>query len=73
MSNHTLTPRETEILAILGQGKTSKQIAAALKVSVATVARHRKSICRKLGLHSTAELVAYAASGEALTGSRYDA
>lgn len=56
-----LTERELEVLALVGQGKTSKQVAEELNLSVETVANHRKHICRKLGLHSTAELVAYAA------------
>ena len=62
MSSHqTLTPRENEILALIGQGLTSKEIASDLRLSVETVRNHRKSICRKLSLHSTAELVAHAA------------
>jgi DNA-binding CsgD family transcriptional regulator len=56
-----LTPREKEVLLLVGQGQSSKDIASTLKLSVATVANHRKSICRKIGLHSTAELVAFAA------------
>lgn len=56
-----LTPKEGEVLRLLGQGKTSKQIAEVLTLSVFTVNNHRKHICQKLQLHSTAELVAYAA------------
>lgn len=56
-----LTERELQVLTLIGEGKTSKQVAEELKLSVATVANHRKHICRKLGLHSTAELVSYAA------------
>jgi len=56
-----LTDRELQVLTLVGQGKTSKQVAEELKLSVETVANHRKHICRKLGVHSTAELVAYAA------------
>jgi DNA-binding CsgD family transcriptional regulator len=56
-----LTPRETEVLEHIGQGRTSRQIAAALNLSVFTINNHRKHICQKLRLHSTAELVAYAA------------
>jgi DNA-binding CsgD family transcriptional regulator len=55
-----LTPRETEILAQIGQGRTSRQIAEQLTLSVFTINNHRKHICQKLRLHSTAELVAYA-------------
>lgn len=61
-SLNKLTPREKEVLRIVGQGKTTKQIAEALRLSVATVGNHRKHICRKLNLHSTAELVAFAAT-----------
>ena len=62
MSGHeTLTPREKEILGQIGRGLTSKEVARELGVSVETVRNHRKSICRKLSLHSTAELVAHAA------------
>ena len=46
---------------LIGQAKSSKEIAAALHVSLQTVANHRKHICAKLKLHSTAALVAYAA------------
>jgi len=56
-----LTPREKEVLKIIGHGKTTKQVAGQLGLSVSTVGNHRKHICRKLGLHSTAELVAFAA------------
>ncbi len=55
-----LTPRESEILHLVGQAKTNKEIAANLKLSVHTVGNHRKHICHKLGIHTTAELVAYA-------------
>ena len=57
----SLTPREKEILILIGHGLTSKEIASELRLSVETVKNHRKSICRKLSLHSTAELVAHAA------------
>ena len=56
-----LTPREREVLKIIGQGRTTKQVAEELGLSVATVGNHRKHICKKLELHSTAELVAFAA------------
>lgn len=55
------TTRELEILELLAQGKTSKEIAALLNLGVTTIATHRKRICRKLGAHSTAELICYAA------------
>jgi len=58
---NNLTAREREVLSIIGRGRTTKQIAEELGVSVSTVGNHRKHICRKLDLHSTAELVAFAA------------
>ena len=55
-----LTNREREVLALVGQGQTSKQIASTLNISVCTINNHRKRICKKLDLHSTAQLVAFA-------------
>jgi len=55
-----LTPRESEILAALGRGESSKQIARALDLSVRTVETHRQSIRRKLELEGQAELIKYA-------------
>jgi len=55
-----LTAREKEVLKYIGQGKTSKQIATLLNLSIYTVSNHRRHICKKLGLHSTAQLVAFA-------------
>lgn len=59
-ADNALTRREREVLDLIGQGKTSKQIAAVLNLSVYTVNNHRKHICKKVGLHSTAQLVAFA-------------
>lgn len=59
-SESALTAREKEVLKYIGQGKTSKQIAAGLNLSVYTIGNHRRNICKKLGLHSTAQLVAFA-------------
>jgi DNA-binding CsgD family transcriptional regulator len=61
MRQDELTPREIEVFGLVAQGRTSKQIAEALAISVHTVNNHRKRICRKVGVHSTAELVAFAA------------
>ncbi|MFT7773684.1 response regulator transcription factor [Roseateles sp.] len=55
-----LTPRESEILGLLGQGASSKQIARELDLSVRTVEAHRQSIKRKLELEGQAELIRYA-------------
>jgi len=61
MRQDELTPRESEVFGLVAQGRTSKQIADTLAISVHTVNNHRKRICRKVGVHSTAELVASAA------------
>jgi DNA-binding NarL/FixJ family response regulator len=55
-----LTPRESEILAALGRGESSKQIARDLGLSVRTVEAHRQSIKRRLGIEGQAELIKYA-------------
>jgi len=51
-----ITPREREILSLLATGHSNRHIAAQLDLSVATVETHRKTIKRKLGLSTTAEL-----------------
>lgn len=55
-----LTTRELEILNHIVSGKSNKEIAAELKLSANTVAVHRANIMDALGIHKTAELVAYA-------------
>jgi DNA-binding NarL/FixJ family response regulator len=60
-SYDTLTRREQEIMVLLAQGLSSKQIAEKLFISPKTVENHRSNILRKLNLHSTLELVRYAA------------
>jgi DNA-binding NarL/FixJ family response regulator len=55
-----LTPREREILQLLAEGKSSKDIASILHVSEKTVHTHRQNIMEKLGIHSVAELTKYA-------------
>ena len=56
-----LTAREQEIMALLAQGLSNKQIAEKLFISPKTVENHRSNILRKLNIHSTIELVRYAA------------
>jgi DNA-binding CsgD family transcriptional regulator len=68
-SENTITRREREVLALIAQGKTSKQIAQQLNLSVYTVNNHRKHICKKADLHSTAQLVAFAVTQSARDGS----
>ncbi len=57
---HRLTNRETEILRLIAEGLTSKQIAGKLFVSVTTVNSHRTNIMKKLNIHETVGLVKYA-------------
>lgn len=55
-----LTNREREVVRLLGEGKTSKEVADQLNVSVKTAETHRANVMRKLDVHSTADLVRYA-------------
>jgi len=55
-----LTPREREVLKLLSEGETSREIAGLLDISPRTVETHRRNIMRKLGLHSVAGLTKYA-------------
>jgi DNA-binding NarL/FixJ family response regulator len=58
--NSGLTPREVEILQLICDGKSNKEIAVQLGLSANTVAVHRANIMDALGIHKTAELVVYA-------------
>ena len=55
-----LTPRELEVLQLICDGLSNRDIAAKLELSVNTVAVHRANIMNALGVHKTAELVMYA-------------
>jgi DNA-binding NarL/FixJ family response regulator len=55
-----LTPRERELVHLLAEGKSNKEAAAVLGISVATVETHRKNVMSKLELRSSADLVRYA-------------
>ncbi len=55
-----LTPRQREILQLVAEGKTTKQIAAALAVSIKTVETHRAQLMERLGIHDVAGLVRFA-------------
>lgn len=59
-----LSPREREVVQLLGEGKSSKDVATALNVTVKTAETHRSNIMLKLDLHSIAELVLYAVRNE---------
>jgi two-component system response regulator NreC len=54
-----LTAREREVLRLIAEGKSSKQIAGLLKISVKTVETYRQNVMRKLGTHSVAGLTKY--------------
>jgi DNA-binding NarL/FixJ family response regulator len=56
----TLTDREREILQLVAEGRSNKEVAALLEISVATVETHRARVLEKLDVHNTAELVLYA-------------
>jgi two-component system, NarL family, response regulator NreC len=56
-----LTPRERQILKLIAQGHTTKDIASLLAISLKTVGTHRTNLMRKLDLHSVSEVTAYAA------------
>ena len=56
----SLTPRETEVLKLIVQGYTNRQIAEELNISIRTAETHRANLSDKLGLHSRVELVRYA-------------
>ena len=58
--NSGLTPRELEVLQMIVDGKSNKEIAVALELSANTIAVHRANIMNTLGIHKTAELVVYA-------------
>lgn len=55
-----LTSREREIVQLLSEGKSSKEVASVLSISVKTAETHRANIMRKLEIHSVSELVRYA-------------
>ncbi len=55
-----LTPREREVIQLVAEGKTTKEVATALSLSVKTAETHRTNLMRKLDLHSVADLTLYA-------------
>lgn len=56
----SLTPREREIVQLVAEGKSAKEVASHLEISVKTAETHRSNLMRKLNLHSVAEVVLYA-------------
>jgi DNA-binding NarL/FixJ family response regulator len=59
-----LTPREREVIQLLAEGKSSKEVACLLDLSTKTAETHRSNIMRKLGFHSIRDLVVYAVKND---------
>ncbi len=57
---HVLTPREDEVVKLIAEGGSSKEIAATLTISLKTVERHRANILQKLGMRDRTQLTRYA-------------
>lgn len=66
-----LSLREREVVQLVGEGKTSKDIATILGVSLKTAETHRSNILMKLNLHSTVELVLYAIQNDIVSVSQF--
>lgn len=62
-----LTDREKEILQLLAEGKSNKEVATLLDLSLYTVETHRSNLMQKLNLHNTAEIVLYAVRKKIIT------
>ncbi len=59
-SGDVLTPRERQVVQLVAEGCSSKEVAQRLEISVKTVDTHRSNLMRKLRLHSATQLVRYA-------------
>ena len=59
-SYHLLTDREKEVLHLLAEGRSNKEVATLLDLGLSTVETHRANLMQKLNLHNTAEVVLYA-------------
>jgi DNA-binding NarL/FixJ family response regulator len=64
LMRHRLSAREREIVQLLAEGKSSKEVAVALGISVKTAETHRANIMRKLEMHSVSELVRFAVKNQ---------
>ena len=60
LTGPAVSPREREIVQLLAEGKSTKEAAFILELSIKTVETHRSNVMRKLGIHSVSELVLYA-------------
>jgi DNA-binding NarL/FixJ family response regulator len=59
-SYHLLTDREKEVLQLLAEGRSNKEVAMLLELGVSTIETHRANLMQKLNLHNTADIVLYA-------------
>ena len=66
-SYELLSPRERQVLQLLAEGRTNKEVATTLDLGVTTVETHRNNLMHKLNLHSTAEIVLYAVRKKIIT------
>jgi DNA-binding NarL/FixJ family response regulator len=66
----SITAREKEVLKLIGEGFSNKQIADVLRISTKTVEKHRSSLMAKLDMHNAAALAAYAAQKGLLTNAQ---
>ncbi|QYM79058.1 response regulator transcription factor [Horticoccus luteus] len=66
---HRLTARESEVLQLVAEGSTNKQIAARLAINIKTVEKHREHLMTKLAIHDTAGLTRYAISAGVIESS----
>jgi DNA-binding NarL/FixJ family response regulator len=64
LPHETLSPREYEVLCLLGMGRTVKQVAEQLSLSSKTVSTHRSRLLKRMGLKSTADLIRYVVQHE---------
>lgn len=64
VENETLSDREKQVIRLVSDGHSSKEIARILMISPSTVEVHRRNIMRKIGVHKTAELTRYAIRAE---------
>jgi DNA-binding NarL/FixJ family response regulator len=69
----TLTRREKQVIQLVAEGKSTKEVASLLNLSVKTAETHRSNIMSKLGLHSVSELVLYAVRNNIVIVPRPDA
>lgn len=60
MPDSVLTPREDEVIKLIAEGRSSKEIARELTIAVKTVERHRANILDKLGMRDRTDLTRYA-------------